>query len=464
MSEWMSDREPNTEEEKPRFNRSKVVRIVISILVAIAMWLYVDLERAPERTMTIRDIPVEFSGENTTLADKNLMLLSGYDTTIDLKIRGPKRELVKMNRDNVRVIASTSSIDSVGVHQLDWTVSFPDGVVRTNVSVEKASLSQITVTVGELYTKVPVECQVVGEVAEGYFTGDVVLDPEVLTLRAQRDDLLNVSCAKLTVDISGATRSVVQTVDVQLYDYDGNPVENSNIRTNTSLIQAKVPVLTTREVELAVEFSGVPGAAMNSIKCDITPKTVRLNGEADVLDSIDKLVLATLHVDDLELHQQNSYVVTPPDGTWLVNGNEVARVEITLDGIEETTLVATDITYENLPSGLYAVPLSGVSVRLWGLADEIAQVQPENLKVYADMSAVTGQGPVTVPVTVTVTGFNDVTARGTYELTVTITDIPIQTEPDTPASTTEPVEGGTANTGNTGNTDHTTTTPPETAA
>lgn len=425
MSEWMSDREPNTEEEKPRFNRSKVVRIVISILVAIAMWLYVDLERAPERTMTIRDIPVEFSGENTTLADKNLMLLSGYDTTIDLKIRGPKRELVKMDRDNVRVIASTSSIDSVGVHQLDWTVSFPDGVVRTNVSVEKASLSQITVTVGELYTKeVPVECQVVGEVAEGYFTGDVVLDPEVLTLRAQRDDLLNVSCAKLTVDISGATRSVVQTVDVQLYDYDGNPVENSNIRTNTSLIQAKVPVLTTREVELAVEFSGVPGAAMNSIKCDITPKTVRLNGEADVLDSIDKLVLATLHVDDLELHQQNSYVVTPPDGTWLVNGNEVATADITLEGIEEKSLTATSIEFDKLPSGLYAIaPDGGLTVRLWGLSEEIEAVTAENLRVIADMSAVTGQGTVTVPVTVTISGFNDVTVRGTYELTVTVTDV-----------------------------------------
>lgn len=425
MSEWMSDREPNTEEEKPRFNRSKVVRIVISILVAIAMWLYVDLERAPERTMTIRDIPVEFSGENTTLADKNLMLLSGYDATIDLKIRGPKRELVKMNRDNVRVIASTSSIDSVGVHQLDWTVSFPDGVVRTNVSVEKASLSQITVTVGELYTKeVPVECHVVGEVAEGYFTGDVVLDPEVLTLRAQRDDLLNVSCAKLTVDISGATRSVVQTVDVQLYDYDGNPVENSNIRTNTSLIQAKVPVLTTREVELAVEFSGVPGAAMNSIKCDITPKTVRLNGEADVLDSIDKLVLATLHVDDLELHQQNSYVVTPPDGTWLVNGNEVATADITLEGIEEKSLTATSIEFDKLPSGLYAIaPDGGLMVRLWGLSEEIEAVTAENLRVIADMSAVTGQGTVTVPVTVTISGFNDVTVRGTYELTVTVTDV-----------------------------------------
>ena len=412
-------------EQRPPFNRSKALRIVISILVAIAMWVYVDLDKAPLRTKTIRDIPVEFSGENTTLADKNLMLLSGYDTTIDLTIRGPKRELVKMSRDNVRVIASTSSIDSVGVHQLDWTVSFPDGVVRTNVSVEKASLSQITVTVGELYTKeVPVECQVVGEVAEGYFTGDVVLDPEVLTLRAQRYDLLNVSCAKLTVDISGATRSVVQTVDVQLYDYDGNPVENSNIRTNTSLIQAKVPVLTTREVELAVEFSGVPGAAMNSIKCDITPKTVRLNGEADVLDSIDKLVLATLHVDDLELHQQNSYVVTPPDGTWLVNGNEVATADITLEGIEEKSLTATSIEFDKLPSGLYAIaPDGGLTVRLWGLSEEIEAVTAENLRVIADMSAVTGQGTVTVPVTVTISGFNDVTVRGTYELTVTVTDV-----------------------------------------
>ena len=35
-------------------------------------------------------------------------------------------------------------------------------------------------------------------------------------------------------------------------------MENDNIRTNASLIQARVPVLTTKEVQLAVEFSGIP--------------------------------------------------------------------------------------------------------------------------------------------------------------------------------------------------------------
>ena len=37
------------------------------------------------------NVPVEFSGEDTTLADRGLMLLSGYDTTVDLVIKSPER-------------------------------------------------------------------------------------------------------------------------------------------------------------------------------------------------------------------------------------------------------------------------------------------------------------------------------------------------------------------------------------
>ena len=36
----------NGGEQRPPFNRSKAVRIVISILVAIAMWVYVDMDKA----------------------------------------------------------------------------------------------------------------------------------------------------------------------------------------------------------------------------------------------------------------------------------------------------------------------------------------------------------------------------------------------------------------------------------
>ena len=409
--------------EKGGFSRRKALQVVISILVAIAVWVYVDVEKAPDRTKTIRDIPVEFSGESTTLADKNLMLLSGYDTTVDLTIKGPKRELVKISKDNVRLVASTSSIDSVGVHTLRWDPIYPDGVQSSSLTVDWASKYKVTVTVGELYTKeVPVNCTVTGQVADGYFTGETVLDPTSLVLRGQRDDLLNVAYAKLTVNISGATRSVIQTESVQLYDNDDNPVDNGNIRTNASLIQAKVPVLTTKEVSLAVELSGVPGVAGQSIKTTVTPTSVRLIGEADVLENINEIVLATLYIEDLELWQQNSYVVTAPDGTWLANSNEVATVEITMEGIEEMTVTVDTFSYTNVPSGLYPEITGGLDVRLWGLADELAKMDAAALTAMADLSGITEPGSYRVPVTVTISGYRDVAVKGSYEVTVYITD------------------------------------------
>lgn len=409
--------------EKGGFSRRKALQVVISILVAIAVWVYVDVEKAPDRTKTIRDIPVEFSGESTTLADKNLMLLSGYDTTVDLTIKGPKRELVKISKDNVRLVASTSSIDSVGVHTLRWDPIYPDGVQSSSLTVDWASKYKVTVTVGELYTKeVPVNCTVTGQVADGYFTGETVLDPTSLVLRGQRDDLLNVAYAKLTVNISGATRSVIQTESVQLYDNDDNPVDNGNIRTNASLIQAKVPVLTTKEVSLAVELSGVPGVAGQSIKTTVTPTSVRLIGEADVLENIDEIVLATLYIEDLDLWQQNSYVVTAPDGTWLANSNEVATVEITMEGIEEMTVTVDTFSYTNVPSGLYPEITGGLDVRLWGLADELAEMDAAALTAMADLSGITEPGSYRVPVTVTISGYRDVAVKGSYEVTVYITD------------------------------------------
>ena len=428
--------------EKGGFSRRKALQVVISILVAIAVWVYVDVEKAPDRTKTIRDIPVEFSGESTTLADKNLMLLSGYDTTVDLTIKGPKRELVKISKDNVRLVASTSSIDSVGVHTLRWDPIYPDGVQSSSLTVDWASKYKVTVTVGELYTKeVPVNCTVTGQVADGYFTGETVLDPTSLVLRGQRDDLLNVAYAKLTVNISGATRSVIQTESVQLYDNDDNPVDNGNIRTNASLIQAKVPVLTTKEVSLAVELSGVPGVAGQSIKTTVTPTSVRLIGEADVLENINEIVLATLYIEDLELWQQNSYVVTAPDGTWLANSNEVATVEISMEGIEETTVTVDAFSYTNVPSGLYPEVMGSLDVRLWGLSDELAKLDASALTATADLSSVTEPGSYRVPVSVTISGYRDVAVKGSYEVTVYVSDT--EPAPEPPADTDSQPETNT---------------------
>ena len=139
----------NTNANKSR----KAIRIVISILVAIALWVYVDRGLSVEVTMKVKNVPVEFSGEDTTLADKNLMLLSGYDTTIDLVLKGPRSELRKLDKSKVRIVADTSSIQETGQQTLTYQVYYQDDIQRSKISVDHASAYSVTVTVGEMDSK-----------------------------------------------------------------------------------------------------------------------------------------------------------------------------------------------------------------------------------------------------------------------------------------------------------------------
>lgn len=130
----MSSMEHNSSEKKRR-----ALRIAISILVAVTLWLYVDYQKHPNVTMTFRDVPVEFSGEDTTLADKGYMLLSCENTTIDIRLKGSRSVISDLDRSSLRVVADTSSITETGTKTLSYQVYYPDSVSRNNVSVEWAS-------------------------------------------------------------------------------------------------------------------------------------------------------------------------------------------------------------------------------------------------------------------------------------------------------------------------------------
>ena len=51
--------------------------LVISILVAVGIWVYVDLTQGITASKEVYNIPIEFQGEDTTLAERGLMLLPG---------------------------------------------------------------------------------------------------------------------------------------------------------------------------------------------------------------------------------------------------------------------------------------------------------------------------------------------------------------------------------------------------
>lgn len=405
-------------------NHRFIVQLVIAIVAALAVWIYVETVISPEVTMKVRNIPVEFSGEDTTLAEKGYMILSGYDATVDLKLKGSRKVLYKLDSDNIRVVADTSTINATGMHSLNYTVYYPDQISRSSVTVEDASIYSVTVSVGELYKKeVPVRCVVNGEVAAGYITGDILLDPEVLTLRAQRDDLVNVSYAQVELNVSGATATVIQTVDFTLYDYNDVPVSKENIRSAAKLIQVTLPVRIIKEVPLKVNLVGAPGNTESTVECTVDPTTVRLMGEASTLSSINELVLDTLYVEDLAAYQTFTYDIKAPVGTMLVSERTTATVTVVVNGASEKTVKADRIAYENLQEGLRAdFVTDSLDVTLWGLNDELETISAEDILITVDLSGIREVGEHVAEAQVTVYNHSNIGVKGTYQVIVNVTD------------------------------------------
>lgn len=402
----------------------KVWQIVIAILTAIVLWVYVDNQVATDATMNVKDVPVEFTGEDTILAGKNLMLLSGYDTTIDLKLEGPRRVLWQMNTDAIRLVADTSGIETTGVQTLTYTPVYPDNVSRNSISIKSASAYTVTVTVGELYTKeVPVYCDVNGEVAEGYFMGELQMDVSTLVLRAQREDLLNVSYAKVEVNAGGATRTLIQALEYTLYDYNDVPVENSNIRSATKLVQITLPVRTMKVIPLRIELVGTPEDAAENVQYAISPTAVGVIGEEDTLAVIDAIVLDRIYVEDIAGYQTFNYDIKAPVGTTLAADSEtVASVTVIVNGAKEVMLKVEDITCENVAEGLKAAADTSFNVTVWGMTDVIDAMTAEDLQVRVDLADITETGTYELPAIVTLRGGSKATVMGDYTVSVTVTE------------------------------------------
>ena len=398
-------------------------QIILSILIALVIWLTVGDVNAVSVKTTVRNIPVEFAEEDTTLADNGLMLLSGYDTTINLTIKGPRSVLWKLDKDEIRLVADTSGITTTGIQSLSYEIIYPDNVPRDQLQLQSASAYAVTVTVGELYTKeVPVYCDVTGKVADGYVAQELVIEPGVLVLRAQRDALLNVNYAKVTLDVSNAEETVIENLEYKLYDMNDIPVENTAIRAATKRVQVTMPVKAVKDVALTVNFVEAAGSSRDQITYSIDPAMIKLMGDKDVLENLNNIVLDTIYLQDMDEYQTLTYTIPLPEGTQIVGENTTATVTIVMEGVSERYVTTSSFICENVPEGFDAALVTEqLEILLRGLTSELNALSGDSLTVVADLKNVQAEGSYTVPVTVKINGYDNVGVKGSYQVIVNVT-------------------------------------------
>src|SRR5690554_3393090 len=99
---------------------------VLSIAVALLLWMYVISDQNPPTSDNINGIPVEFINQES-LEEKGLVISHIEDQFVDIRVFGRRTQLYRINRDAIRVEADLSRLNTKGTHFLPYVIyGIPD--------------------------------------------------------------------------------------------------------------------------------------------------------------------------------------------------------------------------------------------------------------------------------------------------------------------------------------------------
>ncbi len=401
--------------------RRKIFYVFLSLLIASMVWFYVS--NGDEVNISVHNVPVEFLNEDTTLADKGLMRVSGEeDVTVDLRLKVARGLVFRFDPSEIRLVSDLSTVTYAGKQSVSYNILLPSGISSRDVSVESPSVRTVQVEIGELNKKdVEVRCNVVGNVAEGYIAGTVELLPDTLEVRGQQSDIMQISYAQVTLNIENATSTVVELLDYELYDFNDQVIDNKNIHPMSESVQVTMPVLKVKEVPLTVDFVESAGARLDNFSWSLSYSSITLSGDASLMASIDEISLGTLALEDLRGQETFSYEIPVPNGANNLSGITSVALTISATDTETKEIETTSFSYENFSGDApVSVLTSSLTVTLRGTAEDIAAVTGNDVQVIANLSGIEADsGSYTVPARISVAGY-DLGAVGTYEVTVHI--------------------------------------------
>lgn len=401
--------------------------MVLSLLLAIALWMYVGKEN-PNEEGPVRNLPVTFSGIEL-LESRGLMISDGLDQTVTLNITGKRDAFRLLSAETVGITVDVSSVQQPGSHTQAYQVSYdlPNSVSANSLVVTDRYPLNVTYTVARKATRsIPVRGTIVGGVAEGYQAGEFTFMPASIKVSGEESIVNQIDYAQVTLEQSDMSQPYSGDIPYTFISFTGDVLEGIAVTTDVSLVHTTLPVFQLKEVPLTVNL--IPGGGITAdtvedyVSCRIEPESIIVSGAAADLEPLKEISLG--NVDLSKVLGMNTLNFTIPLATELTNVSGVteATVKISVSGLTTATMEVDNIEFINKPTG-YVVEKVTTSrqVQIRGSAEAVASVTPNQLRIVADLqNAMAATGSQTIPVKVYLDGRSDVGVVGDYNIVISI--------------------------------------------
>lgn len=405
--------------------KNKAVTLLVSVVIAFALWLYVVSVVSPGWETTIYDIPVTLMNEDALTA-RGLMVTSGRDYKINLKLSGNRADLSKLNKDNISLVADLSKIYQTGQTNLTYSTILPGDVPNDAATVEYQTSRTIPVTVERQVTKaVPVYIDYVGTVMEGYLADkeNAILNSETISVIGPASMVDDITQARFQVDLEGRMESFSETYSFVLSNDQGEAVEVENVnlvKTDIGEVTLSLIIQPYKEIPLKLQVVNGGGATEQTTTISIEPQTIVVTGSEELLKDLDELIIGTVNLAELtEDMAPTAYPINLDSGITNLSSVFEATVSITFPNLLKQTFTVTDVVFVNVPAGMETeLVTKQLEVTLRGPRALVSAMTADNVTLRVDMTGATA-GIDAYKATVVLDGRyqQEVGALGSYSIT-----------------------------------------------
>lgn len=387
--------------------KNKFVMIILSAVVAFALWAYVVTVITPEYETTIYDIPVKLEGEDLLEYKKIPLVLMTEDLPkVSLKLYGNRSDLNKLNNTNIILKVDVSNLAEPGEQSLPFTITYPGNINENEIQVQSRDPGRITLEVERLVRKeVPVEVIYSGDLAEGYIVdkSEAALDYEKVSISGPESAVENIHKAVIHVDLQGRTKSFSESYRYTLCDEAGNAVDAGRVVTNAAEVKHTMIIRKVKEIPLWVNLIEGGGDTASTVDVIIDPETIRIAGSEATLEDLDELVLGTIDLGDISGMTRRDFDIVLPTGVTNITGVTKAGVIIRVKERQTKTFVVgpDQIQLLNVPAGMRATLVSqSLTITIRGTQEQLEQMTAADIQVQVDLSGETKEGMVSLKSTI----------------------------------------------------------------
>lgn len=319
---------------------------VISVSIAVLIWLLVANINDPVRTERFTDVPVKIINEQA-LTDQGYAYEVTEGNEVTIVAKGKSSILRNMSESDFEVVADFSKLSRVNAIPIDVSAKKYDDQLELSLG----TVNTMKISIDEIVSvSLPVDIVVKGDVADGYAVGNMTGTPNLVRVTGPENLLSSAKEIRAEVDIDGISHDITANSKPMLYDEDGKVISSNQIQMDTNSIDVSISLWKVKKAPVKLNYTGKPADGYEMVSFDYEPKEIEVAAPDEVLEDLEYITLPDVSIEgqtedyekDVDLTQENLL----PEDVILADDTQYVKIRANIEKVitQKLTFSSNDIT------------------------------------------------------------------------------------------------------------------------